>query len=271
MRTYIKSYWLAPEFKMRSMPTIPCKLLFSNILTKTFLCFLTTLFAISCTSREKAILVFSKTSGFRHGSIEAGISALQKIGIENDLKVTITEDARYFVEDSLQQYATVLFLNTTGDILNDVQQADFERYIQAGGGFVGVHAAADTEYDWPWYNKLVGAVFDGHPKVQEATLQIADYDHLSTTSLDSTWIKSDEWYNFRSINPDINILIKIDEDSYEGGTNGENHPISWFHEYDGGRAFYTEMGHTDDTFKNPKFLAHLKGGIQYAMGNGTGL
>ncbi len=223
---------------------------------------------LSCEKKEKEVLVFSKTEGFRHGSIEAGIEAIQKLGSGNKFKVTATEDANYFVDDSLENYSAIVFLNTTQDILNDVQQADFERYIQSGGGFVGVHAATDTEYDWPWYNKLVGAVFDGHPKVQEARLQIVDRDHTSTASLDSTWIKSDEWYNFKNINPDINVLIKIDEISYEGGTNGKEHPISWYHEYDGGRSFYTEMGHTDETFENLDFIAHLLGGIQYAMGDG---
>ncbi len=251
------------------MPTTSNKhFSYFKILKKGFLCIVTALSVISCTTKEKEILVFSKTLGFRHGSIEAGISALQKMGVENEFKVIATEDARYFVEDSLKQYATVVFLNTTKDILNDVQQADFERYIQAGGGFVGIHAATDTEYDWPWYSKLVGAVFDSHPRIQEAELQILDTNHPASKHLDSVWVKSDEWYNFRNINPDINVLITIDETSYEGGTNENNHPISWYHDYDGGRAFYTEMGHTDETFENAKFLAHLKGGIQYAIGTG---
>lgn len=246
--------------------TLP-QLSYSNILTKGFLFIISAVLAISCTSREKAILVFSKTEGYRHSSIEPGIMALEKLGRENDFKVTATEDPKYIVEDSLKQFATVVFLNTSEDVLNDVQQADFERYIQAGGGFVGVHSATDTEYDWPWYNKLVGAVFDGHPKIQEAKLQVTNSSHFSTKGLDSVWVRTDEWYNFRNINPDINVLLKIDEESYEGGTNGADHPISWYHKYDGGRAFYTEMGHTEETFGDPKFLAHLLGGIQYAIGN----
>ena len=223
----------------------------------------------SCNHREEKVLVFSKTAGFRHGSIESGITAVKKLGVENNFKVIATEDANYFIEDSLKQYSTVVFLNTTMNVLNDVQQADFERYIQAGGGFVGVHAATDTEYDWPWYNKLVGAYFNGHPRVQEATLNVVDKQHESTNFLEDTWQKEDEWYNFKNINPDINVTIKIDETSYEGGTNGDNHPISWYHEYDGGRAFYTEMGHTNKTFENPKFLKHLLGGIKYAIGNNS--
>ncbi|TVZ14797.1 cytochrome c [Maribacter sp. MAR_2009_72] len=227
------------------------------------------LFIQSCSQKNDTILVFSKTQGFRHGSIEAGNLALQKLGTENGFKVVTTEDADYIVEDSLKNYAAVIFNNTTRDILNDVQQADFERYIQAGGGFVGIHAATDTEYDWPWYNKLVGAVFNDHPRIQEAKLNIENNAHPSTQHLGETWSKSDEWYNFKNINPNINVLISIDENSYEGGTNPEGHPIAWYHAYDGGRAFYTEMGHTNETFEDPLFLKHLLGGITYAVGDAT--
>ncbi|HUH48134.1 MAG TPA: ThuA domain-containing protein [Arenibacter sp.] len=220
----------------------------------------------SCSQEPGKILVFSKTEGFRHGSIEAGVEALKKMGVENGFLVDATEDASYFTEDVLRNYAAVIFLNTTGDILNGPQEADFERYIQAGGGYVGVHAATDTEYGWPWYGKLVGAYFEGHPKIQEAKLLVLDKSHQATKGMEDSWMKSDEWYNFRDINPNINVLISIDENSYEGGTNGADHPISWYHDYDGGRAFYTEMGHTDETFEDPVFLKHLLGGLQYAMG-----
>ncbi|MEE9362178.1 MAG: ThuA domain-containing protein [Cellulophaga sp.] len=224
---------------------------------------------LSCTKREQKVLVFSKTVEFRHGAIEAGIEAIKKIGLENGFKVVTTEDAAYIVEDSLINYSSVIFLNTTGDILNYEQQADFERYIQAGGGFLGIHAATDTEYDWPWYNKLVGAYFEGHPSIQEATLRIMDNSHISTKHLDSIWVKSDEWYNFKEINPAINVLLEIDETSYEGGTNGAHHPISWYHDYDGGQSFYIEMGHTKETYGNPLFLKHLLGGIIYTIGKNS--
>ena len=238
----------------------------NQIIKSTIVLLVFTIF-LSCEKKEEKILVFSKTAGFRHGSIEAGIASLEKMGKEKNFAVVATEDATFFTEDLLKQYSTVVFLNTTGDILNDVQQAEFERYIQAGGGFVGVHAATDTEYEWPWYNKLVGAYFLSHPHQQEATLNIVDKTHSTTKMLGDTWQKFDEWYNFKDVNPDINVLIEIDENSYEGGKNGEHHPISWYHDYDGGRAFYTEMGHTDETFENPKFLTHLYEGIKYAIGN----
>lgn len=222
----------------------------------------------SCTQKEKRILIFSKTAGFRHTSIEAGKIALLRLGLENNLKVDTTEDASYFTEDILKQYSAVVFLNTTGDVLDYTQQADFERYIQAGGGYVGIHSATDTEYDWKWYNKLAGAYFNGHPKIQEAKLNILEKNHLATKGINDPWTKTDEWYNFKNIYSKINVLIEIDEASYEGGTHqDEQHPMSWFHEFDGGRAFYTGMGHTDETFEDPIFLQHLLGGIKYAMGN----
>ncbi|MFD1616312.1 ThuA domain-containing protein [Gelatiniphilus marinus] len=233
---------------------------------KSILIFAISILIISCDKKEEKILVFSKTNGFRHGSIEAGITALKKLGKENNFKAVATEDSLYFVEDSLKQFSAVVFLNTTGDILNHEQQADFERYIQTGGGFVGVHAATNTESEWPWFNKLAGACFNGHPKIQEAKLHAVNKNHLSTNHLEDTWVKTDEWYNFKDINPDINVLITIDETTYKGGTNGENHPISWYHNFDGGRAFYTAMGHTNETYANPLFLNHLLGGIKYAIG-----
>lgn len=236
--------------------------------TRYFIVLFVSLYFLSCTERGKTILVFSKTEGFRHESIPKGIAAFKMLGNQQGLKVIVTEDADHFAEDSLKGYDAVVFLSTTGDVLNAAQQADFERYIQAGGGFVGIHAATDTEYHWPWYNRLVGAYFMNHPRVQTATLRRHDRNHRSTKELEATWEKSDEWYNFRNINPDINVLVSIDEGTYEGGENGANHPISWYHEYDGGRAFYTAMGHTDDTFEDETFLNHLLGGLTYAMGEG---
>lgn len=230
----------------------------------------------SCTYQQTSwygggakVFVFSKTAGFRHSSIGDGRQALIQLGLEKGFRVVATEDANNFTLENLQQYSAVVFLNTTGDILDDAQQTAFEQYIQGGGGFVGIHSATDTEYDWPWYGKLVGASFNGHPEIQQAHLRVVDKDHPSTTSLEDGWQKTDEWYNFKAINPDINVLIEIDEQSYTGGTNGAEHPIAWYQEFDGGRAFYTAMGHTAQSYKNPVFLKHLLGGIAYAMGDDT--
>ena len=220
---------------------------------------------------EPRILVFSKTEGFRHSSIETGIAAIQELGQENGIAVDATEDASMFTANNLRRYDAVVFLNTTGDVFNDAQQNEFERFIQAGGGYVGIHAATDTEYDWPWYGKLAGAYFISHPNnpnVRAGTFRVLDKNHPSTKGLPDQLERVDEFYNFRSINPDINVLVDIDESTYEGGTNGDFHPMSWYHEYDGGRAWYTSMGHTEGTYSEPLFLQHLLGGIRYAMGTG---
>ena len=212
------------------------------------------------------ILVFSKTAKYRHAAIDDGKTAILKLGKENGFTVDTTENTDFFKEEKLKNYAAVIFLNTTGDVLNYEQQADFERYIQAGGGYMGVHAATDTEYDWQWYNNLVGAYFSNHPKIQEATLNVLDKTHPATAFLDKKWDRKDEWYNFKNINPEIKVLLTIDEESYKGGKNGASHPMAWYHEYDGGRAFYTGLGHTKESYIDPLFLQHLLGGVQYAIG-----
>ena len=240
--------------KFRSPVLILLSLLFIGLLS-------------NCSTNTEKVLLFTKTAAFRHGNIEKGVEALQALGVQNDLLIEHTEDATLFTEDQLAQYSAVIFFNTTGDVLNDVQQADFERYIQAGGGYVGIHAATDTEYDWPWYHELAGAYFVDHPDIQEAKLLIKEPDHLATASLESEWVRTDEWYNFRDVYEKIEVLIEIDESSYKGGSHKGAHPMSWYHSFDGGRAFYTGMGHTEETFKEPQFLQHLLGGIQYAIGD----
>jgi type 1 glutamine amidotransferase len=214
---------------------------------------------------KKKILVFSKTAGYHHASIGAGQVAIYKLGQENGFEVDTTSVADVFTESDLKKYAAVVFLSTTGDVLNPAQQTAFENYIKKGGGFVGVHAATDTEYDWPWYNKLVGAYFLSHPKQQDAVVHVLDKKNKSTSHLPTDWKRWDEWYNYKSISTDLNVLINLDETTYEGGKNGANHPIAWYHKYDGGKAFYTGMGHTDASYVDPLFLKHLLGGIQWAM------
>ncbi|WP_347343782.1 ThuA domain-containing protein [Mucilaginibacter sp. JRF] len=213
------------------------------------------------------VLVFAKTAGFHHSSIPKGLNAIIKLGTENNFDVDTTTNAKAFTEDNLKKYAAVVFLSTTGDVLNQYQEADFERYIQAGGGFVGIHAATDTEYGWGWYGRLVGGYFKSHPAPQQAVLNVVDKNHLSTKHLPDTWTRTDEWYNFKKLNPDVKVLINIDEKSYKGGENGAKHPMAWYHDFDGGRAFYTEFGHTDESYADPQYLQHVLGGIKYAIGD----
>jgi cytochrome c len=227
-----------------------------------------TLFA----QNKSNVLVFSKTAGFRHQSIESGKKALEKMAKEKGISVSFTEDASQFVESNLKKYNAIIFLNTTGDVLNNEQQSSFERYIQAGGGYVGIHAATDCEYDWVWYNQLAGAWFLDHPmtpsNIQKGKFVVTQKNEF-TAGMPDTFERTDEFYSFKNISPKINVVLKIDEKSYIGGKNGDNHPISWYQEFDGGRSFYTAMGHTDETFAEPLFLNHLWAGIKYAMGGDT--
>jgi len=230
---------------------------------------LVVLSACNMNKSQKRVLVFTKTEGFRHQSIPDGVAMVKKLGEENNFEVVHTEDAEEINEENLKKFDAVVFLSTTGDILNARQQADFERFIQAGGGFVGIHAAADTEYDWAWYGGLVGGYFNGHPNnpnVRDATIGLIDGNHPSTTMLPQRWDRTDEWYNYKNLSSQMNVLLNLDESTYEGGTNGENHPIAWYYEYDGGRTFYTGGGHTSESFSEELFVQHVLGGLQWAMG-----
>ncbi|MEX0685095.1 MAG: ThuA domain-containing protein [Balneolales bacterium] len=215
---------------------------------------------------EYHILIFSKTDGFRHDSIEPGIEAIKKLAEENNVNTVATEDATDFSPENLDRFDTIIFLNTTETVFNDEQRAAFKAYIQNGGGFAGIHSATDTEYDWEWYNKLAGAYFDGHPPVQPAILDVVHKGHPATRMLPEEWGKTDEWYNFRDFNEDVTLLMTIRDDSYQGSGHTDFHPMSWFHEYDGGRAFYTGLGHTIESYSDELFLQHIWGGIEYSMG-----
>ena len=241
----------------------------------------TIIFLISCGGKRSGkprVLVFTKTSGWHHSSIPNGIAAIQKLGLENNFIVDSTADASYFNEDSLKNYSAVIFLSTTEDVLNADQQVAFERYIQSGGGFVGVHAAADTEYSWGWYGRLVGGYFYDHPgihdtfpNVQEGVFNVVDKNNNATKFLPNPWKRRDEFYSFKKLNPDDKVLLTLDESSYQGGKRMGTHPMAWYHEYDGGRAFYTALGHTEESYTDPLYLKHLLAGIQYAIGDNNKL
>jgi cytochrome c len=220
-------------------------------------------------SAELRVLLFTKTAGFRHDSIPTAVQALRELGARTRIQVDATEDAAVFADASLRAYDVVVFLLTTGDVLDDRQQAAFQAYVRSGGGFVGVHSASDTEHDWPWYGGLVGAYFVRHPPIQRATLSVADPRDASTRRLPRQWTRTDEWYNFAT-NPRgaVRVLATLDESTYAPGEGamGGDHPIAWSHLYDGGRAWYTAGGHTQESYSEPLFLAHLLGGVLWAAG-----
>ena len=228
-----------------------------------------TLILSSCFNGKPRVLVFSKTKGFRHESIEPGQAAIIKLGAENGFDVDTTENADNFNEANLKRYKAVVFLNTTGDVLNHAQQNEFMKFIQAGGGYVGIHSAADTEYEWWWYGKLVGAYFKSHPPEQQNAVlkKVSAFTPAKQDNLPEQWNRFDEWYNYKKISSEIQVLYNLDESSYKGGENGDNHPITWYQEFDGGRSFYTGLGHTDESYTEPEFLSQVLMGIQYAIGD----
>jgi type 1 glutamine amidotransferase len=219
-------------------------------------------------SASASVLLFSRTTGYRHDSIEDGIAALSRVANERQWRLESTEDPAMFNGPKLVSFDVVVFLNTTGDVLDATQEDAFERFIQSGKGFVGIHAASDTEYDWPFYGALVGAYFKAHPAVQAATLHV-EGSHPAVDALPTPWTRTDEWYAFQK-NPraEVQVLLTLDEESYSPGEGamGEDHPIAWLHQYDGGRAFYTALGHTSESYADPLFLDHLTQAIEWAAG-----
>ena len=223
-------------------------------------------------AEQFSVLVFSKTAGWHHESVNAGVSALQDLGKLHDFNVFWTEDANRVMNDTeLAKYKAVVFLLTTGDVLNEQQQAAFERYIKAGGGFVGVHSASDTEHGWPWYTKMVGHLFQVHPANQTATLQVENRNFPGMDRFAKRFLFTDEWYQFGpALSPKLNYLLTIDETTYKPETSGGKpgmgkfHPISWYQEYDNGRAFYTALGHLPATYRDAAFMHHVYGGIYWA-------
>ncbi|WP_213450579.1 ThuA domain-containing protein [Rhizomonospora bruguierae] len=214
------------------------------------------------------ILVYTRTTEYRHESIPAGVAALSELGGEHGFAVEHTEEPGAFAADRLAGYAAVVFLSTSGDVFDtDAQRHAFEGFVTGGGGFVGIHCAAATEYGWPFYGDLVGAWFDRHPEVQPGRAVVEDREHPATAHLPAFWDRVDEWYDFHT-NPRgrVRVLLSADEASYAGAGMGPDHPLAWCHENCGGRSFYTALGHTQQSYAEPEFRAHLLGGIRYAAG-----
>jgi type 1 glutamine amidotransferase len=226
-------------------------------------------------------LIFSKTAAFRHTEcIPQGTVAIARMGARRGFEVDATENAAAFTDENLANYDVVIFLCTTGDVLDAAQQSAFERYIRAGGGYAGIHSASDTEYDWAWYGGLVGAYFRDHPgsvnpQFQVATMNVEDRHTAATRRLGRTWTREEEWYNFRTNPRDtVHVLLSVDESTYDprgysvpGGSPGMgDHPISWCQPYDGGHAFYTALGHKGVYWEEPLLLSHVLGGIEMAAG-----
>lgn len=213
------------------------------------------------------ILVYSRTTGYRHSSIQAGVEALEKLGLDHGFDVEASEGVHSFRPGRLERYDAIVFLSTSGAVLDEQGRAALTHYMKQGGSWLGIHAASTTEYDWPWFEGLVGAWFDQHPEIQPAVLTVEDREHPATEHLGETWERTDEWYAFRR-NPrtevqDVRVLLTVDEATYQGGTMGADHPLSWCHEYGGGRSFYTALGHAEETYQDLEFLRHVLGALRW--------
>lgn len=231
--------------------------------------------AASTQAQQFKALLFTKTGGFHHSSIHEGVDGVRHLASRHNFTVDWQEDASVFNEKQLKNYDVVIFLNTTGEILNDAQQAAFEKYIQSGKGWVGIHAAADTEYEWPFYTKMVGMMFKIHPAQQTAYLDVVDSNFPGLERFPKRMMWTDEWYEYQKPykSNDLKFLITVDEKTFDPKTTwgdnkglgmGDFHPMSWYHKYEGGRAFYTGLGHIGLVYADQSFLDHLYGGIYWA-------
>ena len=219
-------------------------------------------------------LLFTKTAGYHHESINAGVDAVQDIARLHYFQVFWTADASVFKDEELAKYQVVIFLLTTGDVLDQAQQAALERFVRKGGGFVGVHSASDTEYEWPWYTKMVGHLFHRHPVVQTAFIDVKDRNFPGMERFPQRFLWTEEWYEFKPpLSDQLHYLLAVDDRSYRTTPNqgpqrsagvGDLHPMSWYQNYDGGRAFYTGLGHLPATYSDALFRHHLYGGIYWA-------
>jgi type 1 glutamine amidotransferase len=237
---------------------------------KAIICFVLVLLSLDVVHSQQSdpnILVFSKTEGHYHKSIPAGIDFMTDLAQKNSWNISFSKDSKDFTDENLKRYDVLVFLNTTGDLFDENQKKALKIYMANGNGFVGVHAASNTEMEWPWFTEMIGATFKDHPKVQNATLNInKSSEHPAINHLNETEVFKDEWYNFlKPVGKHVNVLASLDEDSYQGKKmNTKNHPITWYHHYDGGRVFYTGMGHTNESYSDIRFKKLLKGAILWA-------
>ncbi|NVN19048.1 ThuA domain-containing protein [Muricauda sp. HICW] len=212
------------------------------------------------------ILIFTKTRGYAHASIPAGVEAMQEIAAKRNIQVDTTSNVEWFTSEKLKPYAALVFISTNGSVLNEEQREAFKEYIHSGGGFMGVHGASAGARTWPWYQEMVGGAFSSHPEPKEGVLLRGNLLHPINRDFPEHMVWKDEWYNFSQVEEGLTILLWADEASYIGGEYGKNHPIAWIRDFEGGRSFYTALGHFSYHFTDAIFRKHLEAGLLYAMG-----
>lgn len=233
-----------------------------------------TCFITSAQNKQFKALLVTTTKGWHHESLHYGVVALKELGVKNYFDVVLFEDPNAFTDKYLEQFQVLILLNTTGDILDSAQQKVMERFIRSGKGFVGIHSASDTEYGWDWYAKLVGRMFKIHPVTQTAKLNILDSTFPGLQGFSNNKLWTDEFYEFGPEKVSgLNYILAVDESTYDprvqwgekkGIGMGKLHPLAWYHNYDGGRSFYTALGHLPAIYSDAAFLNHIYAGILWA-------
>lgn len=241
------------------------------------LCFLLLILLVGCSSpAQKSLLVYTRNGeGFVHDNIEASVEALKKLALKNDYLIQVTDSPNFFTAENLADIDCIIFSNSNNEAFTKQAQRDaFKNYIQSGGGFVGIHSASGSERNWPWFWAMVGGKFVRHPELQPFELKVVDTNHASTNFLGETWQWEDECYYLNHLNPDIHVLLAADLRTLKDDTKQDFHknrfgnytPIAWVHEYDGGKQFYTALGHKSEHYSNLTFLQHIEGGIKWVLG-----
>lgn len=223
--------------------------------------------------RGKKVLVYTRNGeGYVHNNIASSVAALKKLGAEHGFMVDATDSASIFTSPALMEYDAIVFSNTNNEgFETERQKVAFQRFIRSGKGFVGIHSASGSERNWPWYWKLIGGKFLRHPPIQKFEVEVIDRSHPSTNFLPEIWMREDECYFLQQLNPSNHVLLAarlpnlVDEQktSYPGNTFGELMPLAWCHEFDGGRQWYTALGHSIEHYQDPEFLKHILGGIEW--------
>jgi hypothetical protein len=222
--------------------------------------------------RQKRVLLFTHSTGYRHASIEPGAAALIQLGKRERVSITRSEDPNIFSPSGLRTYDAIIFLSTSTDPkkpdsewFQGPRRTALQAFVRRGGGIVGIHAASDSHYHWPWYQQLIGGHFARHPQgTPTGTVAVVDPLHRSTRGLPNRMTRTDEWYYFDDYNPRMHLLMTLDPKSI-GEADVNPNPVSWSHNFEGARVFYTAMGHTNESYSDPDMLKHLAGGLNWVL------
>ena len=230
----------------------------------------------SASAASPRVLVFSHSTGYRHASIEPGVAAIQGLGAREKMTIVPSADPNVFTPERLRDFDAIVFLSTSTDPkkpesewFQGARRDALQGFVRRGGGIVGIHAASDSHYHWPWWGRMIGGYFVSHPPgTPEGTLKVVDRKHPTVKGVAPSMRRVDEWYYFQDHNPETKVLVTLDPTSI-GEKDVNPNPISWAHEFEGGRVFYTAMGHTVETYSDRNFLNHLASGLRWVTAKPT--